>query len=70
VLADLMPPTVAVIEAIDDERCLLISGADSLDYIALHLAVLNVPFTPLEPPELRGRCAALAQRLHHAARSA
>jgi predicted DNA-binding transcriptional regulator YafY len=69
VLTDRTPPTVAVIEAIDDERCLLTSGGDSLDYIALHLAMLNVPFTPVEPPELRDRCAALARRLHDAARS-
>jgi predicted DNA-binding transcriptional regulator YafY len=67
VVTSLMPPTVAVIESIDDERCLLISGGDSLDFIVLHLALLNVPFTPLEPPELRDRCAALAQRLHDAA---
>jgi predicted DNA-binding transcriptional regulator YafY len=70
VVADLIPPTVAVVEAIDEQRCLLMSGADSLDNIALHLAALNVPFTPLEPPELRDRCAALAQRLHNAARAA
>lgn len=70
IVASLVPPTVAVIEAIDDQRCLLIVGADSLDAIAVHIATLNLPFIPLEPPELRHRCAALAQRLHHAAQSA
>ena len=48
-------------------RSLLTSGADSLDSIALHLALLGIPFTPLEPPELRDRCAVLAERLHAAA---
>ncbi len=67
VVASRIPPTVAVIEAIDDERCLLISGSDSLDAIAFHLAMLDVPFTPLEPPELRDHCATLARRLHDAA---
>jgi hypothetical protein len=33
----------------------------------LHLARLGIPFTPLEPPELRERCAVLADRLSQAA---
>jgi predicted DNA-binding transcriptional regulator YafY len=69
VVAGLVPPTVAVIEPIDDERCLLVSGADSLDGIVLHLAMLDIPFTALEPPELREHCATLARRLHRAARA-
>jgi hypothetical protein len=35
--------------------------------IALHLARLGIPFTPLEPPELRERCAVLADCLSQAA---
>ena len=35
--------------------------------VALHLALLDVPFTPLEPPELRDRCTLLAERLRQAA---
>ena len=54
-------------EAVDDRRCVLTSGSDSLDAIALHLALLDVPFTPIEPPELRDRCQALAARLLQAA---
>jgi len=67
VVAAMVPSTVAVVEAIDERRSLLTSGADSLDSIALHLALLGIPFTPLEPPELRGRCAVLAGRLSQAA---
>ena len=67
VVAARVPSTVAVVEAIGARRCLLTSGADSLDSIALHLALLGIPFTPLEPPELRDRCAVLAERLHAAA---
>ncbi len=48
----------------DDERCLLVTGSDYLDAIALHLAMLDLPFTP---PELRERCAALSRRLAEAA---
>jgi predicted DNA-binding transcriptional regulator YafY len=64
-----VPATVAVIEALDDHRCLLTTGGHDLDYIAMHLASLDIPFTPLEPPELRTRCALLASRLSQAATS-
>jgi hypothetical protein len=67
VIARMVPPTIAVVEAVDDRRCVLTSGSDSLDAIALHLALLDVPFTPIEPPELRDRCQALAARLLQAA---
>jgi predicted DNA-binding transcriptional regulator YafY len=62
-----VPPTVAVVEADGDERCVLTTGSDSLDAIAFHLAALDVPFTVDEPPELRARCAAIAARLTAAA---
>jgi len=34
---------------------------------ALHLALLDIPFAPLEPAGLRDRCAVLADRLRRAA---
>jgi predicted DNA-binding transcriptional regulator YafY len=67
VVAAMVPSTVAVVEAIGERHCVLTSGSDSLDTIALHLALLDLPFTPLEPPGLRGRCAVLADRLRQAA---
>lgn len=70
VVAARVPPQAAVIEAIDDTSCLLISGGDQLDWIVMHLAVLDFPFTPLDPPELRERCAALSSRLAAAAAAA
>jgi len=69
VITAMVPSTVAVVEAVDDRRCVLTSGSDSLDAIAMHLALLGVPFTPLEPPELRERCQVLAARLLQAADS-
>jgi predicted DNA-binding transcriptional regulator YafY len=68
-VAERSPGMGVVIEAVDDDDCLLISGSNNLDMIALHLAVLSFPFTPLEPPELRDRCAELSRRLHDAADS-
>jgi predicted DNA-binding transcriptional regulator YafY len=66
-IAEKVPPTVAVIEAGGDDRCLLTTGSDSLDAIAMHVALLDVPFVPLDPPELGERCKALAARLDSAA---
>jgi predicted DNA-binding transcriptional regulator YafY len=57
----------AVVEAVSESTCLVISGSNYLDMIALHFAALDLPFTPLEPPELRARCAALSRRLGEAA---
>jgi predicted DNA-binding transcriptional regulator YafY len=67
VLAERIPGNVAVIEAVDERQCLLISGSDDLDAIVMHLVLLDLPFTPLEPPELCERCAALSVRLGEAA---
>ena len=67
VVAGLVSPTAAVVESVDERRCLFLTGADSLDAIALQVAWLNVPFTPLEPPELRERCAMFAERFGRAA---
>lgn len=66
-VTELVPATVGIVEAVDADHCLLVAGADSLDAIALHLALLGIPFTPQSPPELRERCAALATALGRAA---
>jgi predicted DNA-binding transcriptional regulator YafY len=70
VVASMVPPTVAVIEALDEHRSLLSTGSDSLESIAMHLVLLDIPFTPLDPPELRSCCVALAARLQAAAAAA
>lgn len=69
VVAARMPGLGAVIEAVSESSCLVISGHHYLEAIAMYFAALDVPFTPLEPPELRTLCAALSRRLGEAARS-
>jgi predicted DNA-binding transcriptional regulator YafY len=69
VIADRVPPTVGVLEAVDTGACLLTTGADALESIAIHLAWLGADFTVLEPPELIEHVRALAGRLHRAADS-
>jgi predicted DNA-binding transcriptional regulator YafY len=61
------PPNSSIVEALGPDRCLLIVGSDSLDAMALHLGVLDVEFTVLEPAELRERMRLVAERLRVAA---
>jgi predicted DNA-binding transcriptional regulator YafY len=70
VVAARIPGLGAVVEAVNESSCLVISGSNYLDMIAAHFAALDLPFTPLEPPELRERCAALSRRLGEAAGAA
>ncbi len=58
-----MPASVAVLEAIDEHTTLLTTGADNLDTIAIHIAMLDVDFRVLEPEALRTRMLELATRL-------
>jgi predicted DNA-binding transcriptional regulator YafY len=66
VVAERVPPTVAVLEPADG-GCILSSGGDSLDMLAFHIASMDIDFTVLEPPELLERTAALAARWARAA---
>jgi predicted DNA-binding transcriptional regulator YafY len=68
VIAQLVPPTVGVLEPAGQDGCLLTAGSDSLDALAFHLAMLGADFTVLEPAELIAQLAALAGRLQAAAR--
>ncbi|MCM6775112.1 YafY family transcriptional regulator [Nocardia sp. CDC159] len=67
VAADRIAPTVGVIEAIDEHRCLLRTGADSLDALALYTGLFGFPFRVHEPPELIDHLRELARRLSAAA---
>jgi hypothetical protein len=65
-LARLIPPTVGTIEPASGGDCLLSTGSDSLDALAVHLVALGAEFAVLEPPELIERIQVLADRLHRA----
>lgn len=69
VVAEQLPPTVGVLEPDGADRTILTAGSDSLDAIAFHVAMLDLDFTVLSPPELIERLAALAARLATASRT-
>lgn len=49
------PPTAGVVEAIDDDMCLLTVGAESMNAIVMHLGLLEYEFTVLAPAQLQSR---------------
>ncbi|WP_159930136.1 MULTISPECIES: YafY family protein [Nocardia] len=63
VAAERIAPTVGVIEALDAESCVLRTGANSLDELAIYVATFGFPFRVHEPPELVTHIRELAARL-------
>jgi predicted DNA-binding transcriptional regulator YafY len=55
-------PAVGVVEAINDERCVLVTGADSLETIAAYLGMLGYDFEIEAPAELHEHVSALGRR--------
>ncbi|HLU67009.1 MAG TPA: YafY family protein [Kofleriaceae bacterium] len=61
-------PSYGQLEPVSARRCRLITGAPSLDAIAMWLVMLDVPFRVESPPELRDHLRALSERLAAGAR--
>jgi predicted DNA-binding transcriptional regulator YafY len=59
---DRINPTVGVVEPIDAETCVLVTGADSLDTVAAYIGMLMMDFTVESPPELLPRLLLLSER--------
>ena len=58
-----VPPTLGVVEAIDERSSLLRTGSDELDALAFHVLGLPCRFEVLAPPELRDRVHQIARRI-------
>jgi predicted DNA-binding transcriptional regulator YafY len=63
IATDRIPPTIGVIEPIDSESCTLRTGSNSLDELAIYLALFDLPIRIHEPPELITRVRELTARL-------
>jgi len=59
---DRISPAVGVVEAIDEHSCVLATGADTVETVAVYLGLLDVDFEVTEPPELVDRLRVLAAR--------
>ena len=65
-IAQRIPPSAGVLEAVDECSCLLDTGSHSLEGITIHLSLLGVDFQVHEPPELIDYMRRLADRLRQA----
>lgn len=59
-------PAVGLVEPVDEHRCVLITGAGSLDTIVLYVGLLDMDFEITEPPELVERVRVWADRYRRA----
>ncbi|MFA1547985.1 helix-turn-helix transcriptional regulator [Actinomadura chokoriensis] len=62
--------TVGIVEPVAADRCVLVTGADSLETLAAYLGMLGLDFQVVSPPELRTHVAALGHRYLRAAGAA
>ncbi|HEY1179109.1 MAG TPA: transcriptional regulator, partial [Phytomonospora sp.] len=58
-----LPGGTGVLEEIDEDNCLLITGGDALDWLAMRLALLDVPLEVRELPELAAYLRKLGRRM-------
>ncbi|SCG67881.1 helix-turn-helix transcriptional regulator [Micromonospora coxensis] len=65
-VADRIPPTIGMVEAVDEDSCVLHTGSNSLDELALYVALLGFRFRIHEPAELIAHVRGLVARLTEA----
>jgi predicted DNA-binding transcriptional regulator YafY len=62
VVAARIHPAVGTVEAVDDHSCVLATGADRVETLAVYLGLLDADFEVTEPPELVAKLAVLSDR--------
>jgi predicted DNA-binding transcriptional regulator YafY len=58
-----IPPTIGMVEPIDETSCRLLIGADEMGWLARYLLGLSMRFDVEDPPELRAELAAIGEDL-------
>ena len=61
-IAERIGPWVGTVEAIDEDTCILDTGADTLEILAVYLGMLDADFSVTEPPALIAHLQDLAGR--------
>ncbi|MFE9693049.1 helix-turn-helix transcriptional regulator [Micromonospora sp. NPDC005806] len=67
VVAERINPAVGTVEPVDADRCVLHTGADRLETVAVWLGLLDADFTVQDPPELAALLRTLGERYRRAA---
>lgn len=65
-VAERISPAAGVLEAVDDDTCLLRTGAIGLDVMVVHVMLLGLDFEVVEPPELKDAIKVARDRLTRA----
>jgi predicted DNA-binding transcriptional regulator YafY len=55
-------PAVGVVETVDDQHCVLVTGADSIEVVAVYIGMLGLDFHVTEPPALVDELRTLSER--------
>jgi predicted DNA-binding transcriptional regulator YafY len=66
-LADELSPTAGRIEPVDEQHCILHTGSNSLEHLALYVGLKGVDFDVLDPPELVEHVRTVGRRFARAA---
>ena len=59
-------PTVGVVESVDADHCVLVTGADSVEMVAVYVGMLGLDFHVTEPPELVEQLRRVGERYRRA----
>ncbi len=59
-------PTVGVVESVDPDHCVLVTGGDSVEIIAVYIGMLGLDFHVTEPPALVEAVARVGERYRRA----
>ena len=51
-ITDRINPAVGTVEHVDERTCILDTGADTIEILAVYLSLLGADFTVTGPPEL------------------
>lgn len=65
-VVDRINPAVGVVTAVDDRTCVLETGSDTIESLAVHLGLLGRDFEVVDPPELMAHLQELAARYQRA----
>lgn len=68
VVVERINPAVGTVEPVDEHSCVLDTGADAIETIAVYVGLLGIDFSVSEPPELVARLRELSARYERATR--
>lgn len=66
VVLERINPAVGTVEALDEHSCVLVTGADTIETMAVYLGMLGLDFTVTGPPELLAALRDLSARYRRA----